>query len=66
MRRTKQERTKSMNENMWDVSVLDSNGNILYENFDFDTEQNARDAGMDYVTENNITDYTLDVSQPDC
>ena len=50
----------------WDVSVLDSNGNILYENFDFDTEQEARDTGMDYVTENNITDYTLDVSQPEC
>ncbi len=49
----------------WDFSILDSDGNIIYEDFDYETEQDAEDAAMAYIRENNITDYMLDVSQPD-
>ncbi len=49
----------------WDFTVLDSNGNILCEDFDYETEQDAEDAAMAYVNETGITDYTLDVSQAD-
>ncbi len=50
----------------WDFSILDKNGNILCEDFDYETEQDAEDAAMAYVKENNLTDYDLDVSQADC
>ncbi len=49
----------------WDVSILDSKGNIIFEDFDFETEQDAEDAAMSYIKENDIKDYMLDVSQPD-
>ncbi len=49
----------------WDFSVLDPEGNILCEDFDYETEQDAYDAAMEYVNGNNISDYDLDVSQPD-
>ena len=49
----------------WDFSIMDSNGNILCEDFDYETEQDAEDAAMEYIRQNNITDYILDVSQPD-
>ena len=49
----------------WDFAVLDSDRNILCEDFDYETEQDAEDAAMDYIKENGITDYTIDVSQAD-
>ncbi len=49
----------------WDFSVLDAEGNILCEDFDYETEQDAEDAAMKYIGDNNITDYTIDVSQSD-
>lgn len=49
----------------WDWSVLNADGDILGEDFDFETEEDAEDAAMQYIEENSITDYTLDASQPD-
>ena len=49
----------------WDFSIMDSHGKIIAEDFDYETEKDAEDAAMEYVTENGLTDYTLDVSQPD-
>ncbi len=49
----------------WDVSVLDADGNILFEDFDYETEQDAEDAAMAYIKENGVEDYMLDISQPD-
>ncbi len=50
----------------WDFSILNEEENILYENYDYETEEDAEDAAMAYIEENGITDYMLDVSQPDC
>ncbi len=50
----------------WDFSILDEKGNILYENYDYETEEDAEDAAMVYIEENCIRDYILDISQPDC
>ena len=49
----------------WDWSVLNADGDILGEDFDYETEQDAEDAAMEYIRENDIEDYMLDVSQPD-
>ena len=49
----------------WDYSILDKDGNIIHEDFDFETEQDAEDAAMEYIEDNGIIDYDLDVSQPD-
>jgi len=50
---------------MWDVSVTDSKGNILYESFDYESYEDAELAALDYVNQNDIDDYMIDVSQPD-
>ena len=49
----------------WDFSILDNDGNIIHEDFDYETETDAESAAMDYIAQNNIQDYTLDVSQAD-
>ena len=49
----------------WDWSALNADGDILGEDFDYETEQDAEDAAMEYIRENDIEDYMLDVSQPD-
>ena len=49
----------------WDFSIMDADCNIICEDFDYETEQDAEFAAMDYVTKNGLTDYTIDVSQPD-
>ena len=50
---------------LWDFSILDSDSNIICEDFDYETEQDAEDAAMEYIRENDIENYTLDVSQSD-
>ncbi len=50
----------------WDLSILDPDGNIIFEDFDYETEQEAEEAAMEYIKENGITDYMLDISQADC
>ena len=50
----------------WDFSILDLDGDIICEDFDYETEQDAEDAALEYIKENNIKDYTLDISQGDC
>ncbi len=50
----------------WKFRVLDySEENILCEDSDYETEQDAEDAARTYIRDNNITDYILDVSQSD-
>ena len=49
----------------WDWSVLNADGDILGEDFDYETKEEAEAAAMEYIEANSITDYTLDVSQPD-
>ncbi len=49
----------------WDLSIIDSHGKIIHEDWDYETEQDAEDAAMEYISANGITDYTLDISQPD-
>ena len=51
---------------MQDLSILDSDGNILYEAFDFESEDEAEAAASEYIQDNEIEDYMLDISQPDC
>lgn len=53
-------------EKMWDFSILDPDCNIIQEGFDYETRELAETAAMAYIAENGITEYTLDVSQPDC
>ena len=48
---------------MWDVSVTDSKGNTLFESFDYESYAAAEVAGLDYVNENDIDDYMIDVSE---
>jgi hypothetical protein len=54
-----------MNECSWDFSILDCDGNIICEDFDYESEQDAENAAMEYIRENNISDYIIDISQPD-
>ena len=54
-----------MDERLWDYSILSQDGQIIHEGFDFESEDEAESAAMEYIDENGITDYVLDVSQPD-
>ena len=49
----------------WDISIMDPRGNIIFEDFDYETEEDAEDAAMAFIHENHIEDYLLDISQPD-
>ena len=49
----------------WDYSIMDPDGNIICEDFDYETEEDAENAAMQYIADNGITNYSLDVSQPD-
>ena len=53
-------------EKLWDISIMDSEGEIIFEDFDYETEKEAEDVAMAYIEENGIEDYLLDISQPDC
>lgn len=50
---------------MWDLSVLNSEGDILFEDFDYETQDEAENAAMEFIKNEKIEDYVLDISQPE-
>ncbi len=58
-----------MNEEIttWDLSIMDDDDNVIFEAFDFDSEEDAETAAIEYCEEEgiNIDDFLIDISQPD-
>ena len=47
----------------WDFNIADVDGHLIYEGCNYKTKQDAEDAAMRYINENNIVYYLLDVYQ---
>ena len=49
----------------WYWRLLNTRGDVIGEGSGYETKEEAEAAAMEYIEANSITDYTLDVSQPD-
>ncbi len=53
----------SKNIGNWNFCIF-SKGTMIFRDWGYETAEDAEDAAMAYIKENNVTDYSLDISMP--